>query len=109
MKIQQDSAEIIDLLVKHTKDPLNPKLLSLLGDKLLKHGQLHAAVLAFQALIQKQPGNVSAIHNMGTAYQGLLCYQEAIEAFQRALAISPEIPELSCSIGNVLLESGDAR
>ena len=100
---------LIALLVECKNSPDNVRNLVHLGNMFLQKSNLPAAVLAYQVALNKDSGNLDANLGLGTAYQGLLQYQEALTAFNKALQISPHLPEALTSIGNIYLESGDAR
>ena len=66
-----------------------------LYDAALSHfaeNDLEAAVSAFKTLIDTYPDYIEGYLGLGHAYERLSLYDEAIDAVQKAIAISPKDP-----------------
>ncbi|MCB1009573.1 MAG: tetratricopeptide repeat protein, partial [Acidobacteria bacterium] len=66
-----------------------------LGVFLLLQGRLPEAIQSFQRAIRTSPDNTRAITNLGTAYQQLGRYDEAVREYERSIAIRPTPVALS--------------
>ena len=72
-----------------------------LYDAALAHfaeNDLDAAVAAFNKLIETYPDYVEGHLGLGHAYERMSRYDEAIEAIQQAIAITPEDPLVYTSL-----------
>jgi tetratricopeptide (TPR) repeat protein len=57
--------------------------------------------------IKEMPQDALALYFMGIAYSSMGLIDKAIEAYQQALHINPEYPEIWYNLGNMYLRSGD--
>ncbi|MBC5764740.1 tetratricopeptide repeat protein [Ramlibacter albus] len=62
------------------------------GRALATAGFAHEAHAAHARAAQLVPGNAAGMNNLGSAWQGLARYTEAIESYTGAIAAAPEVP-----------------
>lgn len=61
---------------------------------MLKAGQYERAIADFDKLIERNPKDIAAIKQRGTAWSGKFKYDKAIADFTKVLAIDPRDPEV---------------
>jgi putative PEP-CTERM system TPR-repeat lipoprotein len=76
------------------------------GDTALKHGDNKAAIVHYEWLQQKQPGDALVLNNLAWAYY-LEKDSRALEVAERAYKLSPENATVADTVGWLLLEKGD--
>src|ERR1700679_4114167 len=65
----------------------------------LNAGDYPAAEAGFNQVLKLDPRNVSALSNLGVLYARTHRYGKAIEVYQRALRISPQLREIQLDLG----------
>jgi tetratricopeptide (TPR) repeat protein len=78
------------------------------GDDLFLAGDYDGAILAYDAVIARDPGIAvkDLWYNRGIAQNILGRYQEAVESFDHALVMSPDDPEVLAHKGAALISLG---
>jgi Tfp pilus assembly protein PilF len=76
------------------------------GRELLDNGLERAAVLAFERAVQANPG-ASTLYRLGTLLARSGETVRAREAYERALALQPDLAEASNDLGALLAQGGD--
>ena len=56
------------------------------------------AVNAYRTALEIQPHNVDALNNLGLAYQELGQFEKAIAAYEEALRLRPDLPEVEANL-----------
>ena len=59
------------------------------GNEYMQSGQFDKAIPEFEAVLQMQPEQVSALTNLGVAYYNVGRLDDAIAQYQKALALAP--------------------
>lgn len=73
-------------------DPRDPQAWYYLGRTKYSTGQFREAIEAFEHCLKLEPRNVEAESNVGLSYEGLQRPDEAIQAFENAIAWQAESP-----------------
>ena len=73
-------------------DPRDPQAWYYLGRTKYSSGQFREAIEAFEQCLKLEPRNVEAENNVGLSYEGLQRPDEAIQAFENAIAWQTESP-----------------
>ncbi|WP_331351329.1 tetratricopeptide repeat protein [Cellvibrio sp. UBA7671] len=76
----------IDLI---NREPKNWEVYQGYGYFLIQHARHSEAILNYKKVLDLTPDNVMAINNMGASYLFLGDFENAIPAFEKALALSP--------------------
>ena len=79
--------------------PREPSVYLRMGNLLAGAGQWGAAQSCYAACCQLQPANAVAQHNWGVSLQELGRVQDAITAFERAIAANPQYAQAYYSLG----------
>ena len=90
--------------------PPGPRAL-LDGEKLIKQEKYREAVEKLKLATQLLPTNAQSWNHLGLAYHGLGEYEKAIEAYQKALTINPDLESVRYNLGVLYLQTdrpGDA-
>ena len=64
------------------------------------------ALLVLRALVQQEPQDFGAQYNLGFTLQHLLRWDEAIAAYQRAIALNPEFADAHVNLGSCCQHQG---
>jgi tetratricopeptide (TPR) repeat protein len=72
----------------------------------LESGDVEGESKALVALLELEPENVAALINLGTARYNQRSYSEALELYQRAIAVDPRHPLAQFNAGNTFEELG---
>ena len=64
------------------------------GQELLDSGMYKEAVAQFDIVLREQPDSWKAMNSRGFAFQKMSKYTEAVECFDKALAINPKSVEV---------------
>jgi protein O-GlcNAc transferase len=88
------------------EDALSATALVALATTLVARGRPAPAVDLLLAATAMNPQSAPAHGTLGTAYGDLQRFDEAIAAYERALAIDPERPELRAMLADLLCRSG---
>src|ERR1700757_4771584 len=73
----------------------------------LNAGDYSAAEAGFTKILAADPRNVSALANLGVLYAKTHRYGKAIQAYQRALRVSPHLREIQLDLGLAYLKQED--
>ena len=73
----------------------------------LSSGDYPAAEAGFNKILEADPRNVSALANLGVLYSKTHRYGKAIQVYQRALRISPQMREVQLDLGLAYLKQED--
>ena len=79
------------------------------GLTLHKTGDLHGAIIKYEAVLRKEPNRGDASHYCGVARYALGDYGEAVRLLDRATIEMPNRAEVWTHYGSALLESGHSR
>jgi adenylate cyclase len=82
----------IDLI---NREPKNWEVYQGYGYFLIQHARHKEAILNYKKVLDLTPDNVMAINNMGASYLFLGDFENAIPAFEKALALSPSSASFS--------------
>src|SRR5260370_39031942 len=74
----------------------------------LNAGEYPAAEAGFNKILAADPRNVSALANLGMLYSKTHRYGKAIQVYQRALRVSPQLREIQLGLGLAYLKQGDS-
>ena len=69
----------------------------------LNSGDYPAAEAGFNKVLEADPRNVSALANLGVLYAKTHRYGKAIQVYQRALRISPQLREIQLDPASLIL------
>ena len=73
----------------------------------LNAGDYPAAEAGFNKILAADPRNVSALANLGVLYAKTHRYGKAIQVYQRALRVSPQLREIQLDLGLAYLKQED--
>src|ERR1700761_4466116 len=73
----------------------------------LNAGDYPAAEAGFNKILDADPRNVSALANLGVLYAKTHRYGKAIQVYQRALRVSPQLREIQLDLGLAYLKQED--
>src|ERR1700721_2686442 len=73
----------------------------------LNSGDYPAAEAGFNKVLELDPHNVGALANLGVVYAKTHRYGKAIQVYQRALRISPQMREVQLDLGLAYLKQED--
>ena len=73
----------------------------------LNSGDYPAAEAGFNKVLAADPRNVSALANLGVLYAKTHRYGKAIQVYQRALRVSPQLREIQLDLGLAYLKQED--
>jgi len=73
----------------------------------LNAGEYPAAEAGFNKILAADPRNVSALANLGVLYAKTHRYGKAIQVYQRALRVSPQLPQIQLDLGLAYLKQED--
>ncbi len=96
-------------------DPRNVPAAINLGGAYILQGKFKQAVPVLEAASQLEPDNVMVWTNLAAAYLGKLPFaseedqDRAIAAYERALAIDAQVPQVNYNLGLIYLERKDFR
>jgi Flp pilus assembly protein TadD len=68
------------------------------GNEAAQAGDYEQAIVEFEAVLEKEPENVSAMSNLGVVYYNLGRLDEAIEQYQKAIEIAPEDADIHSNL-----------
>lgn len=68
------------------------------GNEAAQAGDFEQAVVEFEAVLEKEPENVSAMSNLGVVYYNLGSLDKAIEQYQKAIEIAPEDADIHSNL-----------
>ena len=94
-----DTERVAALVTSYQEDPTNPETLFELGEAYFLAGEWQQGQDWFLKLVEVDPANVHAWTDIGTAHYNLSRTEEAKAAWQQALQLAPEDPQLHYNMG----------
>ena len=94
-----DTERVATLVTSYQEDPTNPETLFELGEAYFLAGEWQQGQDWFLKLVEVDPANVHAWTDIGTAHYNLSRTEEAKAAWQQALQLAPEDPQLHYNMG----------
>lgn len=76
------------------------------GNASFEHGDLAAAEKAFRQAVAEDPGNVTALENLGVVLTRLDRLDEAVATIQQAITLEPDRVSLHFSLGSIYARQG---
>lgn len=77
------------------------------GDRLRNSGQFEAALEVYQRVTLDGVAAATGYFKLGTTYSRMLCVNEAVAAYQQALRLRPDYPEVVNNLGLVYAARGE--
>lgn len=94
-----DTERVAELITSYQQDPVNAETLFELGEAYFLAGDWQQGQEWFLKLVDVDPGNVHAWTDIGTSHYNLGRTEEAKAAWQTALELAPEDPQLHYNMG----------
>jgi tetratricopeptide (TPR) repeat protein len=94
-----DTERVAELITSYQEDPTNPETLFELGEAYFLAGDWQQGQDWFLKLVEVDPANVHAWTDIGTSHYNLGRSEEAKAAWQKALELAPEDPQLHYNMG----------
>jgi len=94
-----DTERVAALVTSYQADPTNPETLFELGEAYFLAGEWQQGQTWFLKLVEVEPANVHAWTDIGTAHYNLDRTEEAKAAWQKALELAPDDPQLHYNMG----------
>jgi tetratricopeptide (TPR) repeat protein len=94
-----DTERVAELITSYQEDPTNPETLFELGEAYFLAGDWQQGQEWFLKLVEVDPENVHAWTDIGTSYYNLGQAGEAKAAWQTALDLAPDDPQLHYNMG----------
>jgi tetratricopeptide (TPR) repeat protein len=94
-----DTERVAELITSYQEDPTNPETLFELGEAYFLAGEWQQGQEWFLKLVEVDPANVHAWTDIGTSHYNLGRPEEAKVAWQKALELAPEDPQLHYNMG----------
>ena len=94
-----DTERVASLVTSYQEDPTNPETLFELGEAYFLAGEWQQGQDWFLKLVEVDPANVHAWTDIGTAHYNVGRTEEAKAAWQQALQLAPEDPQLHYNMG----------
>jgi tetratricopeptide (TPR) repeat protein len=88
-------------------DPGNAQALAYLGDVELRLNNPEKALMLLQKAVQQKSDIRIAYADIGAIYMDQKQYEEALTAFQRAVKLDPEQPDMHFRLGNLYRQMGN--
>jgi len=79
------------------------------GENLIKQGQDQAAIVSLKKAVRLRPQLPHAHDSLGDAYAGAKMFDDAVQEYRRAIALSSGYPSTYLHLGNVLAEKGQLQ
>jgi Flp pilus assembly protein TadD len=76
------------------------------GNEYAQAGEFDKAVTEFEAVLQEDSKNVSAMSNLGVGYYNLGRLDEAIEQYQKAVELAPEDADIHSNLAAAFVQKG---
>jgi Flp pilus assembly protein TadD len=68
------------------------------GNELVQAGEFEQAIAEFEAVLEKEPENISALSNLGVVYYNLGRLDEAIAQYQKAIELAPQDADIHSNL-----------
>ncbi len=94
-----DTEKVAALVTSYQEDPKNPETLFELGEAYFLAGEWQQGLDWFLKLVEVDPANVHAWTDIGTSHYNLERSEEAKAAWQKALDLAPDDPQLHYNMG----------
>ena len=94
-----DTERVAELVTSYQEDQTNPETLFELGEAYFLAGEWQQGLDWFLKLVAVDPANVHAWTDVGTAHYNLNRTEEAVAAWQKALELAPNDPQLHYNMG----------
>jgi len=94
-----DTEKVAALVTSYQEDPKNPETLFELGEAYFLAGEWQQGEDWFLKLVEVDPANVHAWTDIGTSHYNLGRTEEAKAAWQKALELAPNDPQLHYNMG----------
>jgi tetratricopeptide (TPR) repeat protein len=94
-----DTERVAELVTSYQEDPTNPETLFELGEAYFLAGEWQQGYDWFLKLVEVDPANVHAWTDIGTSHYNLGRTEEAKAAWQKALELAPNDPQLHYNMG----------
>jgi tetratricopeptide (TPR) repeat protein len=94
-----DTERVAELVTSYQEDPANPETLFELGEAYFLAGEWQQGEDWFLKLVEVDPANVHAWTDIGTSQYNLGRPEEAKAAWQNALDLAPDDPQLHYNMG----------
>ncbi|MFM6396292.1 tetratricopeptide repeat protein, partial [Planktothrix sp.] len=85
--------------------PNDINLLLQYGQELINHHEWEDAIATYQILVERQP-NAQSYQGLGDALQGKEVFDQAIQAYRKAIEFNPENPHIYNNLGDALAKLG---
>jgi tetratricopeptide (TPR) repeat protein len=89
-------------------DPTDLGVLTDVASFLQALGRLDEALVLVEAVVRRDPVNVTTLHNLGNGQRCAGRYDAAIASFRTVLSLSPNRGQAHCFLGMALMQKGDA-
>jgi tetratricopeptide (TPR) repeat protein len=76
------------------------------GNEYAQAGEFEKAITEFEAVLQIDPDNVSAMSNLGVVYYNLGRLDEAIQQYQEAIARAPDDADIHSNLAAAFVQKG---
>ena len=76
------------------------------GNELTQQGMFEEAIAEYQAAIEADPENVSALTNLGVAFYNVGRLQDAVDQYTRALEIAPNDADIHSNLAAAYVQLG---
>ena len=97
--IPVDTEKVAALVTSYQADPKNPETLFELGEAYIDAGEWQQSQDWFLKLVEVDPANVHAWTDIGTTHYNLGRTEDAKAAWQKALGLAPNDPQLHYNMG----------
>ena len=77
------------------------------GNEYAQAGDFEKAVVEYQAVLEAEPENVSALTNLGVVYYSLGKLDESIAQYNRALELAPQDADIRSNLAAAYVQKGD--
>ncbi len=94
-----DTEWVAELITSYQQDPINPETLFELGEAYFLAAEWQQGLEWFSKLVEVEPTNVHAWTDIGTSHYNLDRPEDAKAAWQTALELAPEDPQLHYNMG----------
>jgi tetratricopeptide (TPR) repeat protein len=79
------------------------------GNAYVQAGEYDKAAAEFEAVLAKEPDNVSALSNLGVVYYDLQKHDQAIAQYQKALELAPEDADIHSNLAAAFVQKGQLQ